>query len=346
MKRLKFATILTLLTGLISTTFSCSKEEVIETSTNRPPRSELLVNTRLFEFDSSLLNPWIDKITHLRSFGVDFHKPKNNEGLYQYVDDNKMNDFIAFCKSKSLKVVWTLNLSSFTLEQEIAYVKDIISRGLNIVAFEYGGEFYLKKYFFGDLDAKGVVERIRMDGENRDYLNLLDIWLPAMTKEFPLDEYEHILITASVTGEPNITTEYRREFNQKVFDYVKNKPGIKGKISFSYHLYAGAKPSTYNENEEIIYPEDIDWSFLDEKPEDSRWVVTESGYYVSDFSESQLNQARNFYEQQSQKLDSKDLMGIHTLLVPTTNANPLAMYNLNGITPVGLMIQSWLEDFD
>lgn len=343
MKTLNFATILT---GLILTSYSCSNKEVIEITTNRPPRSELLVNTRLFEFDSSLLNPWIDKITHLRSFGVDFHKPKDNEGLYQYVDDNKMNDFIAFSNSKNLKVVWTLNLSSFTLEQEIAYVKDIISRGLNIVAFEYGGEFYLKKYFIGDLDAKGVVERIRMDGENRDYLNLLDMWLPAMTKEFPFGEYEHIFITASVTGEQNITTEYRREFNKKVFDYVKNEPKIKGKISFSYHLYVGAKPSTYSENEEIIYPENVDWSFLDEKPEESRWVVTESGYYVSELSESQLEQARNFYELQSQNLENKDLMGIHTLLVPTTNENPLAMYNLNGITPVGLMIQSWLEAFD
>ncbi|HNP08459.1 MAG TPA: hypothetical protein PKN99_12580, partial [Cyclobacteriaceae bacterium] len=158
MKRLKFAI---RQIAILLTIFSCS-EEAVDITTNRIPRNELLVNTRLFEFDSSLLTPWIDKITHLRSFGVDFSKPKNNEGLYQYVDDNKMNDYIAFCKSKNLKVVWTLNLSSFTLEQEIAYVKNIISKGLNIVAFEYGGEFYLNKYYIGDLDAKGVVERIRM----------------------------------------------------------------------------------------------------------------------------------------------------------------------------------------
>lgn len=341
MKRLKFAI---RQIAILLTIFSCS-EEAVDITTNRIPRNELLVNTRLFEFDSSLLTPWIDKITHLRSFGVDFSKPKNNEGLYQYVDDNKMNDYIAFCKNKNLKVVWTLNLSSFTLEQEIAYVKNIISKGLNIVAFEYGGEFYLNKYYIGDLDAKGVVERIRMDGENRDYLNLLDIWLPAMIEEFPIDEYEHILITASVTGKQNITTEYRKEFNKKVFDYVVNNPNIKGKMSFSYHLYAGVKPSTYSEDEEIIYTDNLDWSFLDEKPE-GRWVVTESGYYVSEFSQSQLNQAMEFYEQQSDKLEDKDLIGIHTLVVPTSNGNPLALYDLNGITPVGLMIQSWVEGFD
>jgi hypothetical protein len=344
MKRIKFSTRLTTLFGLIVLTFSCSKTEQLEIITNEPStRGELLVNTRLFEFDSSLLNPWIKNITHLRTFGVDFKKPKNAEGLYQYVDDSKMDDFISFSNNKNLKIVWTLNLSSFTLDQEIAYVKDIISRGLNIVAFEYGGEFYLKKYFMGDLDAKGVVEKIRMDGENKDYLNLLDIWLPAMTEEFSLGEYEHILVTASVTGEQNITTEYRKEFNKKVFNYVENNQNLKGKMSFSYHLYAGAKPATYNEDEEIIYPADVDWSFLGEKPEDSRWVVTESGYYVSDFSQTQLNQARNFYEKQYEKLGDNDLMGIHTLLMQITNENPLVFYNLNSITPVGLMIQAWLE---
>jgi hypothetical protein len=345
MKVLKFATRLTILAGLMLPNFSCSKNEVLDVTSSGPPRDELLVNTRLYDFDSALLNPWIDKITHLRSFGVDFRKPKNNEGLYQYVDDNQMKDYIAFCKSKNLKVVWTLNVSSFTLEQEIAYVKDIISRGLNIVAFEYGGEFYLPKYIYGDLDAKGVVERIRMDGENRDYLNLLDIWLPTITEEFPIGKYEHILITASVSGKQNITTEYRKEFNKKVFGYVENNHNLKGKFSFSYHLYAGARPST-NIDEEIVNTDNVDWSFLDEKPEDSRWVVTESGYYVSDFSQSQLNHARQFYEQESEELENKDLMGIHTLLFPTTNENPLTFYDLNGITPVGLMIQSWLEKSD
>ncbi len=332
-----------LLIGLIFLTFSCSKTEELEITTIGPPRGELIVNTRLFEFDSALLTPWIKDITHLRAFGIDFSKPKDTEGLYQYIDDSKMDDFIAFSNSKNLKIVWTLNVSSFTLEQEMAYVKDIISRGLNIVAFEYGGEFYLRKYFVGDLDAKGVVERIRMDGEHRDYLDLLDMWLPAMTQDFSLDAYEHILVTASVSGEQNITTNYRKEFNEKVFNYVKNNPNLDGKISFSYHLYAGAKPSSYSTDEEIVYTGNVDWAFLKEKLENSRWVVTESGYYVTDFSQSQLDKARGFYEKQSEQLGHNDLLGIHTLVTQSTNKKPLALYDLNGISPVGLMIQSWLE---
>lgn len=306
-----------------------------------------LVNTRLFEFDSSVLNPWIEGITHLRVFGVDFRAGKDSEGLYKYVNEDKVDDLVSFCKMKNLKVVWTLNVTSFTLVKELSYVKSLIQRGLNIVAFEYGGEFYLKKYALGNLSSKGVVERIRMDGENRDYLDLLDMWLPPFMEEFPANEYEHILVTASASKEKSKTMNYRREFNRKVFNYVKGQPELFGKINFSYHIYAGAKPDSYNNDEEnVLTPEKVDWSFLNEKPEGSRWVVTESGYYVRDFSAFELEQAKKFYTKQYQKLGSKGLIGVHTLYIPTNNQNPLSMYDPNGITPVGEMIDSWLKKRD
>jgi len=317
--------------------------ELIESEPNA--KDDFLVNTRLFEFDSSLLEPWIEGITHLRAFGVDFQKGKGSDGLYQYVDNARLTDFVSFCKAKNLKVVWTLNMSSFTLEQEMSYLRDLISRGLNIVAFEYGGEFYLKKYAFGDLSAKGVVETIRMDGENRDYLNLLDMWLPEMTKEYPLDEYEHILITASESPAKNKKMNYRREFNQKVFDYVANNQELEGNVSYSYHIYAGARPEFYNNDEEdVLTPDQVDWSFLNKKPPGGRWVVTESGYYVKDYSPEQLRQAKKFYVKQSQVLGDQNLLGVHTLLIQTNKLNPLAMYNLNGLTPVGEMIQDYLDN--
>ena len=117
-----------------------------------------------------------------------------------------------------------------------------------------------------------------------------------------------------------------------------------GKVSFSYHLYAGAKPDGYSNNEEIVYTDNVDWSFLEKKPENSRWVVTESGYYVTDFSQGQLDMMRGFYEKQSSQLGDNDLMGIHTLINHTVQVKPMNLYNLNGMTPVGEMIQSWLEE--
>jgi hypothetical protein len=308
-------------------------------------RDEFLVNVRVFEFDSNKLVPWIEGITHLRAFGVDFRKGKGSDGLYQYVDDSKMNEFISFCKKKDLKVIWTLNLTSFTIEKEMAYVRGLMSKGLNIVGFQYGGEFWLKKYAFGEMESKGVVERIRMDGANRDYLNLLDEWFPVVLEEYPLNDYVHILVTASTTQENNRTQNYRREFNQKVFNYVTSNPDLKGKVDFSYHLYAGAKPDAYKKDEEdVITPERVDWSFIAKKPSDSRWIVTESGYYTKSWSDSDLKEAREFYTLQSQKLGKDDLMGVHVLYIADKGQNNLALYNLNGRTKVGDNIDNWLRN--
>jgi hypothetical protein len=305
---------------------------------------DFLVNLKLFDFDSSMLIPWIDEITHIRIFGVDFKKGKDSDGLYQYVDDSKMNEFIAFSKDKNLKIVWTLNLTSFTLEREMNYLRDVIDKGLNIVAFQYGGEFWQRKYVFADKNAKGVVERIRMDGQYRDYLDLLDMWLPPMLKEFPFKDYEHILVTAYVGNGQDKTSKYRREFNKKIFDYVENHPDLKGNINFSYHLYAGRKPDTYSKDEEaILTPDKIDWSYLNSLPKGSRWVVTESGYYISEYSPEQLKRAKKFYIEQSKRLGNKSLMGIHELLEPTQRKNPLALYNPSGLTPMGEMVEDWLS---
>ncbi len=308
-------------------------------------RDEFLVNVRVFEFDSNKLDPWIEGITHLRAFGVDFRKGKGSDGQYQYVDDSKMDEFIAFCKKKNLKVIWTLNLTSFTMEKEMAYVRDLFSKGLNIVGFQYGGEFWLKKYAFGELQSKGVVERIRMDGANRDYLDLLDNWMPVVFEEYPLGDYLHILVTASTTEENNRTQNYRREFNQKVFNYVTSNPELKGKVDFSYHLYAGDKPDMYKSDEEdVITPERVSWGFIAKKPSDSRWIVTESGYYTKTWSDEDLAEAREFYTLQSQKLGKDDIMGIHVLYIADQGQNNLALYNLNGRTRVGDNIELWLNN--
>ncbi|HKK39000.1 MAG TPA: hypothetical protein VJ949_06260 [Cryomorphaceae bacterium] len=308
-------------------------------------QQEFLVNLKLFFFDSSLLDPWIEEITHIRVYGLDFKKSKDSDGLYQYVDDGRMNEFISFTNEKNLKVIWTLNVTSFTLEQEMEYVKDIISRGLNIVGFEYGGEYYLRKYYFGDLSAKGVVEKIRMDGENQFYLELLDMWLPPFTSEFPMDKYEHIIITASTNKEKHKEMDYRREFNRKVFEYVDQHPEYDGKVSYSYHLYAGAKSARYNQHEEkVLTPDEIDWSFLEDKPEGSRWVVTESGYYITDYSPQQLKIAKKFYVEQSRRLDDESLLGIHELIEKTKRFNPLSLYGPQGMTPVGEMVEDWLSN--
>ncbi|MEM9052942.1 MAG: hypothetical protein AAGC47_12890 [Bacteroidota bacterium] len=307
-------------------------------------RTEFLISVRLFEFNSEYIDPWIDGITHLRTFGVDFTKPKGSDGLYKYVDEKRLNDFIDFSKSKNLKIIWTLNVSSFTLEQEMTYIASAIEKGLNITGFQYGGEFFLPKYARGDKKSKGVVERIRMDEGYDDYNKLLDMWIPAMTEAYPLDDYEHIIVAASVSNESGKAEEYRSKFNQKVFQYVLDRPDLRGKVSFSYHLYAGKMKFT-NAGEEVIrLPQNIDWDFIADIPAGSRWVVTESGYYMDEPSKPRLDQARAFYQSQSEWLGPNALMGIHTLVKERSKFHPMPLYNQNGMTEIGENFLKWWQN--
>lgn len=310
---------------------------------DRSSRREAVASVKLFEFTKDNLEPWIEGITHLRAYGVDFSKPKDADGLLQYVDEQRVDDFIAFSNAKELKIIWTLNVSSRTLQTELDYVDRLINKGMNIVAFEYGGEFYLPKYFRGDLSNPKVVERIRMDADHNDYLDLLDQWVPAFMAKYPSSQYEHILICASHAETSSKRDQYRRLWNKKVFNWAEQHSTEKRKFSFSYHLYAGSDRSQGRPDEEnVLLPEEVNWNFLNDKPEGGRWVCTESGYYVTDFSKEQLALTQQFYQAESDALGPDNLFGIHTLTKETRRKSPLTLYNLNGITPVGKNFRNWL----
>ena len=332
------------ITCIISFFFTgCQAKQAVDSIDNFPVREEVAVSVRLFEFTKDNLEPWINGITHLRAFGIDFNKPKDSSGLLQYVDDQRVDDFIEFSNTKELKIIWTLNVSSFTLQSELDYVGQLIKKGLNIVAFEYGGEFYLPKYYNGDLSNQKVMEQIRMDGDHNDYLAMLDQWIPAFTKKYPPSKYEHILVCASHSQSSRKRDQYRRLWNDKVFSWAEQYNAGENKFSFSYHLYAGANRSQGPADEEdVLQPSEVDWSFLNDKPQGGRWVATESGYYISSFSETQLTKARQFYQAESEALGPDNLFGIHTLTKERRRVSPLTLYNPDGITPVGKNFEKWL----
>ena len=321
----------------------CQAMQTVDSLETLPVRKEVVVSVRLFEFTKDNLEPWINGITHLRAFGIDFSKPKDADGLLQYADNQRVNDFIEFSNAKELKIIWTLNVSSYTLQMELDYVDQLIKKGLNIVAFEYGGEFYLPKYYNGELSNQKVMERIRMDGNHNDYLELLNQWIPTFTEKYPPSNYEHILVCASHGSSDRKRDQYRRLWNKKVFGWAKQHNTEGNKFSFSYHLYAGADRSQGPADEEdVLQPGEVDWSFLNDKPQGGRWVVTESGYYISNFSENQLAMARRFYQAESDALGPGNLFGIHTLTKESRRDSPLTLYNPDGITPVGENFEKWL----
>jgi hypothetical protein len=301
------------------------------------PRN-FIVNTRMFTFDSAKINPWIPQITHLSVFGVDFQKGKVN-GNYTYANKDRVDDLISFTKRKDLKVVWTLNMQSTTLEQELAYVTDLINRGMPISAFKYGGEFYLGKYYIGDTSKKGVVEKVNIS----IYKKWLKEWVPTFAKRFPFDQYDHILVGASYGKSNSRQDQYRRLWNQELIKMLDQNPTYIDKLAVDFHHYAGREKVVEPNGEETIESE-VSFDFLHDFPEQMPIYITESGYRIDDYSIKSLKKAYDYWTAFYQELGPNDYYGVH-LLYTDAKKNPHALYLSNGkLSPVGEKLRDWFRE--
>ncbi len=352
----------------------------------------------------------IEGITSLRTFGVAFDQEKvwdtdldtmtaqkvtamqaapiyTPEGvltsgvkIHRYVSDAKLQEFADFVNQYDLEVIWTLNVSNYTVDEELDFIKKAMAAPFNlpITKFEYGGEFYLPKYLNGDIDNKKVVEQVRMNTEydengnviidHNDYLDLLDLWIPAMLDDsdgikYGLMQYEHILICASHSGGVSDRDAYRQNWNAKVFNYVQNlNPALNGKVSYSFHLYAGEKPALYPVDEEHVY-ELTDpnlFAFINEKPTKQQgdwwnnWVVTEFGTYTDSWRQVDLNEQKLGWQMLADALIANDpfynndtsngnVFGVHTFYEEYNIFRSLALYSEDGITPGGQALDQFLS---
>ena len=300
----------------------------------------MILNTRIFEFDSRVLVNLPEQVTHFRGFSVDFSAPKV-DGLYQYTADTKpevFNDWITYCITNDLSVVWTLNMSSFTIEKEIDFVTQLISQGLKITHFQMGGEFWLPKYYYGKTDEKGVVEQVRI----ADYLLMLDDWIPSLRLHFP--DVQLMILGCSHQNGDNQTEKYRKQWNDAVIEY-KEANDANDTMGFTVHYYAGAKPDLQPSNGEEAIFQNIDWSpFISQLREpfpDVDIIITESGWYASDKSQEQLDKMVEFYESGVEAIGENGIMGLHVLNQQKESYHN--WFDRDGITDVG---DNFLDYFD
>lgn len=308
----------------------------------KPGSKDVIVNIPLEVFDAEAAGGNLSGIKYYRTFGVDFHKPKM-DGLYQYVDDELADSFIEYTNKHKIEVIWTLYVTSRTLKQELEYVQSLIKKKMNIVAFEYGGEFYLPKYARVDESKKGVVEKVTPS----IYIDMLKEWLPTFLEILPFSKADHIIIGASHANSKSKSDQHRKQWNVDVVKLLKEQfPEHMDKLSWSFHLYKGSKPDKPKNGEEEIVGE-VDFSFMKDFPEEMKIFVTESGYYIDEFSDAQLEIAEAFWTELYQALRPTDVYGIHVLLNKTKRPNPLALVDREGeLTPVGKRFEAWLTSRD
>lgn len=303
-----------------------------------PEKKAVLVNIPLAYFNAKAAGDNFTRFKYFRTFGVDFHKPKQ-DGLYQYVDDKLVAEFIKYTNEHDIEVIWTLYVTSRTLERELEYVNHLINKGMNITAFEYGGEFYLPKYARADNSKKGVVEKVTAD----IYVQMLKNWLPAFLKILPFSQGDHIIIGASHGSTNSRSDQHRQDWNHSVVcGLKKNFPEYLNELAWSFHLYMGRTAKKSPKGEENIY-DVVDFSFMNDFPSGMKIFVTESGYYIDAFSKQQLGLARQFWTALYEALRPGDVFGIHTLINKGNKPNPLALIARSGqMTAVGMAFKEWL----
>lgn len=281
---------------------------------------------------------WFPGVKQVRFFRSDFSKPKDANNVPGDVDVSIIQNFAQMCEDFDLEVIYTLRVSSVTLQDELDYVDDLINvYGMNVTALEYGGEFYLNKYRLGQLDNPKVIEQVSMQGSNTDYLDYLDVWVPAFYTLYP--EMEHILIGASHQNTSKLTDQYRRDhWNAKVFNWAVTNASTYGKLPFSFHMYAGNMPGLPDE-EDVIKPSDLNFDFLSQIPEGHAWVFTEGNYYIPDDSPFELQGARNFWQTVWDELRVRDRFNIFSLY---SDYGVLGLFNSEGIKPLGVEFRNWL----
>ena len=325
---------------LLVLTIACNKNHEEEHIPKKSESKEILISIPLSFFNVSAAKELFDDVKYLRTFGIDFQKPKK-DNQYQYVNDQQLiEEFIQFTNQRKLEVIWTLNVTSYTLDTELAYVNALIKKGMNITAFEYGGEFYLSKYSLPDTSLKGVTEKVNPD----IYLEMLNNWLPAFIKILPFSKGDHIIIGASHGNTSSERDQFRKQWNLHVINPLKvTYPQYIDSLSWSFHLYAGANTATEPNGEEDII-DMLNFDFLNDFPSKMKIFVTESGYYVNDFSDAELKKAFQFWTGVYDALRPGDVYGVHPLISKGLKPNALALFSKDGeITKVGACFKDWLS---
>lgn len=293
------------------------------------------LNTRIFELKESVITNLPDQLQYLRAFGVDFKKIKDNDGLLQKPDESRIDDFVKLVTERNLKVIWVpfITKDGRTLQREIDFVKELKERGVVFHAFQMLGEFYLPKYYYADLNAKGVVEGIRKE----ELAAILDIWVNAFQSEFP--ESKTFITCASHQNGNSRAEKYRKSFTNSILTWAKNRE-YDGE--FCFHMYSGYKGQEGG-NEEAIYT-DIDFSHItgqikDKFPE-TPIHLCEGGYYRKD--DTEIPKMIDFMEQAQQALGKDSIVSLHLL----QGSGEFAWFDRQGATIVGDAFIAALEQPD
>ncbi len=313
------------------------RPRVQTTSTDKPA---FIVNARLGRTDWRKIDPWIESITHLRIPGGSAsqytwsswdHVPQwiKNEPKKRrqqiIVDDKMMDAYLNFIADKNVGNYYVININD-DLKNQMDLMDRFIKKGLKIEFIELGNETYLPKFTSNNREALGFVRNITTD----DYVKLLETWLPELRKKY---DAGLLVVLASRRFDGSGADTRRANWNEGVVAFTeKNKSLVDGYV---LHIYqGGARPKKNLDEEEFSTGT---YGYMDSFKLPIH--ITESGQEDTDWTPAGLELYKIFHRDLNRYIMSRNdgsRHGTHVLFDARDYPNhPHAMFNRQGITPVG-----------
>jgi len=284
------------------------------------------LNLRIFQLNESAIKKLPINLKYVRAYGADFStKSLDVNGNLYRSKQSQVDQFIKLVTDRNLKVIWCpiVSKDGRTMQGEFEFIEYLKSRGVQFHAIQVFGEFYLPKYYSGNIhpNGKGVIEQVRKE----DLPAMLTMWVPAIKERFP--EVEIYITCASHQNGNSRAEKYRKAFTDVILKWAKAKGYDQG---FCFHMYAGNK-SQEGGNEEAVYT-DINFSHIINQIKsvlpNAPIHLCEGGYFRKD--DKELNKLGDFASKAQDALGG-GIIVLHLL----QGKGQFAWYDKNGLTVVG-----------
>ena len=284
------------------------------------------LNLRIFQLNESVIKKLPINLKYVMAYGADFStKSLDVNGNLYRSKQSQVDQFIKLVTDRNLKVIWCpiVSKDGRTMQGEFEFIEYLKSRGVQFHAIQVFGEFYLPKYYSGNIhpNGKGVIEQVRKE----DLPAMLTMWVPAIKERFP--EVEIYITCASHQNGNSRSEKYRKAFTDVILKWAKAKGYDQG---FCFHMYAGNK-SQEGGNEEAVYT-DINFSHIINQIKsvlpNAPIHLCEGGYFRKD--DKELNKLGDFANKAQDALGD-GIIVLHLL----QGKGQFAWYDKNGLTVVG-----------
>ncbi len=306
-------------------------------------RPHFIINARWRNTDWSKINPWIPGITAIRvpggnaalyTWGSWDHVPQwlkdddRKRSQQTIITDEVIQDYKNFIADKDVESYWVLNIND-KLENQLHILDRCAAEGITFTHLEIGCETYLPRFALGHKEGFGFAHKITLE----DYVDILDEWIPALRD---YGDFKILVVVASRRMNRNRQDQYRELWNNTMFDYIEKHPDRVDGLSL--HIYAGTKGGSSSQVGEEIAVKKVPFDYYDTFPLPIH--LTEGGHGNVDWTEKGVALYKAFHREMYVYLrDRQDgsRYGTHVLFNVRDQPNhPYPLYDVNGITPLGV----------